>query len=159
MCQKVHSIILCQRSPVSFFHNFSSYERTTIFSHCNKGTWRMSTEWDSLIESTMQDQLNNLTKDVKRMTSSITMLINAITPSRAVTQSDQNDSGMDPQTVLGVHKGSMKLKRLRKQARNQGKISRGLVTILRMYVIEEPTREFLNSILHRFARAVNTVHK
>jgi len=59
----------------------------------------MSTKGDSLIENTMQDQLNNLTKDIKKMTSSITIPINT---SSAFALSDQNDSGVDPQTVLDV---------------------------------------------------------
>jgi len=57
---------------------------------------------DSQDSSTLQSQLSELAGDVKQMSSSIAMLVKAITPSSAVAQSNSVDSGADPQTVLGM---------------------------------------------------------
>ena len=59
----------------------------------------MSGEGDDM--NAVQSQLMELADDVKKMTSSISILVKALTPNSAVTQSDLVDNGADPQTVQG----------------------------------------------------------
>ena len=87
-----------------------------------------------------------LADDAKKMTSSIAILVKAITPNRAVIQNNSVDSGVDSQTVQGAA-NPLKVSELEtsqkgdKRFREDQPGASGSTT----YMVEEATREFLNT--------------
>ena len=84
-----------------------------------------------------------LAEGMKLMTSSITMLVKAINPTSAVTQSNLIGSGVDPQTVQGVV-DPQRVNELETSQKGDLRTGEEQLGTNNTYLIEEPTREFLN---------------
>ena len=92
----------------------------------------------------VQKQLTELADDVKKMTSSISILVKALTPNSAVKQSDLFDNGADPQMVQGTADLLRVIEASQKGDNKRPREDQPGASSSTTYVVDEVTREFLN---------------
>ena len=92
----------------------------------------------------VQSQLTELADNVKKMTSSISILVKALTPNSAVAQSNLVDNGADPQTVQGTADPIRVVEASQKGDDERPREDQPGASSSTTYVVDEVTREFLN---------------